>query len=207
MNRYLSHMRWPRYGVGTAAELTRGDSALAVGLAVVELGQALVLSQQQGEPTLDAVGVLLILGQTLPLVWRRSHPVAVTVVTAAMLALFAITDNPQPLQLGPLVALAYLVSRLTPHVSVLLGAATIAGTLVVISLRDESQASDYYLGALLVGFAWLLGNSLRLRRAYLGELEDAQQRLEENGLEEPGARCRRSAGASPASCTTSSRTT
>jgi signal transduction histidine kinase len=177
-------MRWPKYGFEPATELSRGDLALAFGVAAVTLGQAVVLSRQGGEPSLDALGAALILGQTIPLIWRRSHPLLVATTTAMCLAVFAVTDNPQPLQLGPLVAFAYLIVYLTPRVSAWIGAATVVGTLVVISLRSDSTASDYYLGLLLVGSTWLLGNSLRLRRAYLDALEERARRLEQSRKEE-----------------------
>jgi signal transduction histidine kinase len=153
--------------------VARIDVAMAVGAAVVQLGQGLVISHQPGGPDLDAVTVLLILGQNLPLLQRRRHPVVVALVCGGLAAVAADFTSDTTIPIGALVALATLVSRVSPMVAGLIGVSTVVNTLVAEVVAGK-EAPDFYLGMLFVSVAWGAGVSMRLRRVYVEGLEEAR---------------------------------
>ena len=55
-------------------------------------GQAVVAGLTPGQPQLSGVGLVLLLAQGVPLVWRRRVPVPVWVVTGVAAAAYGIGD-------------------------------------------------------------------------------------------------------------------
>jgi signal transduction histidine kinase len=130
-----------------------------------------------------AIGVVLGTIETLPLVVRRRRPVLVLgVVAAAALVLAVLGIWFVPLQLG--VAL-YTLATLEPSRSERLFAFAAIGVLAVVLLLAEglefgaAAARIVFLGA-----AWLLGDSVGSRRAYVQEIEEKAERLERERLTE-----------------------
>jgi signal transduction histidine kinase len=119
----------------------------------------------------------------VPLIWRRSYPVAsFTAVTVACLAQLILTDTWLPVDVGFLLAL-YAVSAYGAQRWVRVGAlgigavGAILGSLDWIGVTGSFVFSVAVMGA-LVAFTWTLGDLLRTRRAYVGELEERARRLE-----------------------------
>jgi signal transduction histidine kinase len=139
------------------------------GAVVVLLGGlylATALHQSQGVP-----GVALALLQTTPLFWRRSHPFAVlAVVTVAGTAAGFAYELILPF--ADAVAVYTVASRTTRRQSALATAAAIA-----VMAPASVRVSDY-LRLVVVGAAWVVGDNLRTRHAYLLELEEKADRLE-----------------------------
>jgi signal transduction histidine kinase len=147
----------------------RRHPVLTNGGVVVLLGGlyvATALHQQQKAP-----GVALALIQTVPLFWRRSHPfVVLAVVTAAgTIAGFAYDLI---LPFADAVAVYTVAAQATRRQSALATAAALA-----VMAPASVNASDY-LRLVVVGAAWILGDNLRTRRAYMRELEEKADRLE-----------------------------
>jgi signal transduction histidine kinase len=128
--------------------------------------------------------VALMLLATLPVALRRRYPVPVLVVTlAAALASDVLYSNfffP-----GALVALYTVAAHVGRPASIRIGAATALA--LTITLLDESGIGNYGAWEDKVGVAatyavfaaaWLLGDNLRTRRAYLREVEERAARLE-----------------------------
>ncbi|MDQ4098311.1 MAG: hypothetical protein M3144_10640, partial [Actinomycetota bacterium] len=81
------------------------DGVAAVACAVVTL-VTVAITDSRHSPRLDALGTLLILGQTAPVVWRRSHPVLAWLVVGIAASVYGIGDFPDTvLDLGPLLVI------------------------------------------------------------------------------------------------------
>lgn len=120
----------------------------------------------------------LVTAGTLPLLRRRQAPLATLALTlAAALAIIALDAPLLPLQVG--VALYTLAASGASRRTRNLGLAAIA--LVAVTLFAETRSSDLGGAAFHVVFlaaAWLLGDSIGSRRAYIREIEAKAARLE-----------------------------
>jgi len=111
----------------------------------------------------------------IPLAWRRRAPIPVWAISgAATLAAMAFHGSPGPLALGPLIAL-YTVATTSPRrVSLAAGVITLLGvTLGVLASRQSETLTweKFGLPLVVVASCWLIGDNLRVRRAYVAELE------------------------------------
>jgi signal transduction histidine kinase len=130
---------------------------------------------------LDALGIALVLLQTVPLVWRRKAPVLVLSVITASLFMFSLLGYfPSFVALSFLVALYTLAAERDRQTSIPAG---IAGGLVVLLIamvgHDAIEPAEIIAECLIVGAVWFLGDSLRIRRAQMVLLEDRAKRLEQ----------------------------
>jgi signal transduction histidine kinase len=157
---------------------------LVVALIVFLLTVGLLIAPEEGARRVDGVGVLLAGVASLPLVARRSAPLAVFMVTGAgSTALNALEYPPGP-PWGPTVALYFLaLSRQESRTRLwLIGAvviAVIAGHLSAFGLaRDKFPGAEILLGVALWGGAWVAGDRTRLRRERMRELEERALRAE-----------------------------
>jgi signal transduction histidine kinase len=119
----------------------------------------------------DVAGVGLALLQTVPLLWRRSHPFAVLALVTAGAVASGIAYE-QIIPLAPAVATYTVAAHETRRRSALAAAAALV-PLAVAAVR----APDY-VSLVFVAAAWVVGDNLRTRRAYLHELEEKTERLE-----------------------------
>ncbi|SEG66613.1 Signal transduction histidine kinase [Thermomonospora echinospora] len=129
----------------------------------------------------DAVNALLVAAVTLPLALRRTLPMTVLMfITAGQLLLAGLNYPSSPADVAAFLIAIYSAAahRALAH-SALGGLIAFAAFNVMLVLYDlHTSFLDYVTNcALLVG-VWLLGRNLRLRRAYLAELEDRAARLE-----------------------------
>jgi len=147
------------------------DVALVVAALAIAVGHAARASR-------PAVGVTVALLQTLPLLLRRRHPLAVLAATTAATA--AVTAgwgfyNPLPAGIA-LFTVATLCER-----SVSLRAGALALAVLALPLWHEAGWANPVglVGRLLVFVvAWLLGESLRTQRRYVSALEERAEQLE-----------------------------
>jgi signal transduction histidine kinase len=129
---------------------------------------------------LDALGVLLIAGMTLPLVARRRLPRAVAIGTVGCVVVAAVMGF--PVGIGPFAALfalcslAYTTSRGdTLLVGVPAGIALVAGFVVG---PGRASASNVVGNLLVIGFTLLVGRLLRVRRDQNALLAERNRELE-----------------------------
>jgi signal transduction histidine kinase len=154
------------------------DAALALVLTVLYLPGV-----TDDEPTWAVVP--LALAQTLPLAFRRVRPVAVLAVTLLAGIVFnaAFADSPT-LPLGVVVALytvaAYCDRPVSGRAALVTGVTLPLPMLAAADFKVESAL----LPVGLTAAAWMLGDNLGTRRAYLGELEAKAVRLEREREEE-----------------------
>ena len=167
----------------------RGLSPLAVdaALAALLLGISLVIlwSLRHECACRDAWGalaVVLVVAQTVPLVWRRHHPLATSVVVGAACTAYGLAPLPDlvtNVPPGGLVALYSMAAYCSRRTAAIVGA--VVGVVVLAALlptQAEADFLDYLLVYLLLGSAWMLGDLARTRRAYTAQLEDRAVRLE-----------------------------
>jgi signal transduction histidine kinase len=163
---------------------------LDVGIAVVVFGLTVAMLAAGGRDSdtdargLDVLGVALAALASLPLVARRSAPLAVFVVTAAASAVLNGLDYPLGPPLGPTVAVFFLAlspeRRRGPR---WLDGVVVASMLVVhagaVGAADgELPTVPLLFGTLVWGGAWVIGDRVRQRRERISELEERARRAE-----------------------------
>jgi signal transduction histidine kinase len=128
------------------------------------------------------VGFALLLVQVFPLLWRRSHPsLVLLLVAAAFAARVLLGFNPGIAGFGLLVAM-YSVAAYDVGVRRLLfllvaGVGFIAG-FVAFAVTGNPRSFAITVPSLIFVAAWLIGDYLRTRRAYVSQLEERAARLE-----------------------------
>ena len=124
-----------------------------------------------------AVGVVLSICGTLPLLWRRQQPLPVlAVVSVFALAMIATDTWKFPFQLA--VALYTLGAAREGRNARLASAASVAAVTVALPLASNLQFGDVAARVVFLAAAFLLGDSLGSRRAYIREIEQKAARLE-----------------------------
>jgi signal transduction histidine kinase len=120
-------------------------------------------------------GVPLAILQVAPLLFRRRYPRTVlAVVTAAWIAYVAAVGGIVPIATAVAV---YTVADLLPRAEALVAAslAVAASTIAALALGEWSRAASDLIPFVA---AWVIGDNLGTRRAYLLALEERAERLE-----------------------------
>ena len=165
------------------------DAAVAAAVFAGTLG-LLAVRGDADTRSLDAVGVIVAAFASLPLVARRSAPLAVFVVTAAASAALNGLGYPPGPPLGPTVALYFLAlsperTRASRWVTGGVVAVLFAVHVTITGIaEDEFPTAPVLAGALVWGGAWVLGDRVRLRRERIAELEERVRRAERDAERE-----------------------
>ena len=140
------------------------DRGLVVALAAIYVAQASHTGRY-------ALGIPLALLQTIPLLWRRTRPVAVLgAITAGALCSAFVYELLIPL--APAFAVGTVAARTSRRRSLW------AGGLALAAIVASAIVSNDYPSLILFAAAWVAGDSMRTRRAYFAELEEKADRLE-----------------------------
>jgi signal transduction histidine kinase len=128
------------------------------------------------------VGIALLLVQVFPLLWRRTHPSLVLLLVAgAFAARVLLGFSPGIAGFGLLVAMysvaAYEVRARRLAFLVVAGLGFVAG-FVVFGVSGNPRSFAVTVPSLFFVAAWLIGDYLRTRRAYVTQLEERAARLE-----------------------------
>ena len=132
--------------------------------------------------------VALVLAQTLPLTWRRRHPLTVSLVTGLATAAYGLAPYPDlamPIPIGGVVGL-YSVAAWGGRRAAL-GSGAVAAVAVVVTLslpRTDADLVDAAFVALALAGAWLLGDRARVQRVLAAELQERAARLEREQADE-----------------------
>jgi signal transduction histidine kinase len=174
----MTRRRWPPWAPTLSPVLV--DGLLAIGLGLLSLSSSISDARRAGTH-LPTLGALLLLA-LMPALWvrRRLPGTALIAVAAIQIGLFALRLQPSANFLAEMVApysvALYGSRRVRLATSVGAGLALVAVALP--TGLPSSERSDT-LALLLAGIgAWMLGATLRGRRAHVAELEDRTARLE-----------------------------
>jgi signal transduction histidine kinase len=137
---------------------------------------------QVGQPWAFMLAVGLLLFQTVPLYWRRRVPNLILVLTASALAIkFLVGINGSIAVVGLLIGMysvaAYGGARRRVWALVVAGLFFVAG-FVIFALTGNPRFIAISVPAVAHVAAWLIGDYLRTRRAYVAALEERAIRLE-----------------------------
>jgi signal transduction histidine kinase len=159
----------------------RTDLALALVLGVVCL-QGVFGENGLKQPWWAAIALAQL--SVLPLAWRRSRPVAVLASTLAAAIVGDLWFSGFLIP-GPAVALYTVAAHCERRVAIAAAAAT-GVALLVPAAAGRGVSSAGFAVAMYAVFvvAWAVGDNLRTRRAYLGEVEDRVARLERDREEQ-----------------------
>ena len=134
----------------------------------------------------DVWAVALVLLSSVPLAWRRRAPLPVLVVVlATSVAGAAARYNSSAGGLAVLVALYTVAAHCDRRRSVAAAVLTAVGVLIVLATAPEHiEAIDVVGNYVVFATAWILGDNVGVRRAYVAELEARATRLEQQQEEQ-----------------------
>jgi signal transduction histidine kinase len=161
------------------------DIAMAVGLAVLA-----VVTMATTYHRLDVLSTPLLLLETLPIAFRRRNPMRTLYVTGSAITIYSILGYPDANgYLGIFVAFYTVAANETRRRATVAAIITAGGILVSfgaytafnnVSGWSQGISSTY----LAYGLAWLIGDNLRVRRAYTRELEERARDLEREQVDQ-----------------------
>ena len=156
------------------------DAVIAVGLASLSLFA--VASGATDAGSREPISVVLLLMESLPLVFRRRWPIPVLFVTFGATLLHASLATGQPVNegLGSLVALFTVAETYDRRVSAPLAFGVAAGyILVTLSKADlQTALSGLISTSVGIGVVWALGDWVKTRRRYNALIEQSARLLE-----------------------------
>jgi signal transduction histidine kinase len=153
------------------------DSLLALGLTVISVGSVVFARTRYGfaAPRLEAVAVLFT---TVPIALRRYRPLAVLAVTVIAQTLILIFARESQVPLGVIVALYTVGAYCERRVSIRAAGWAALPIAVGLVVNNGPHAGRVIPELAVFAIAWVVGDNVRTRRAYLAELEARAARLE-----------------------------
>jgi signal transduction histidine kinase len=132
---------------------------------------------------LDAISAPLLVLQTLPIAWRRRSPMPVLWLTGGAITLYSVLQYPLTVGYLGVFSAFYTVAAYEPRRRATVAAAiTSIGVLISFVSPALSSMPAWPAGLsqayLAYGLAWVLGDNLRVRRAYTAQLEERANLLE-----------------------------
>ena len=169
------------------------DAALALLLTALVLATAI-----RDNYRLNPISITLLILQTLPIAWRRRNPMRILLITGLAITLYSVSGNLDANGFGDsigafgVVIAFYTVAAHEPRRRALVAAA-VTGACVLISFAAYAAfdsisgwTANLSVTYLFFGLAWLIGDNLRVRRAYTRQLEDRAAELELEREEKAG---------------------
>jgi signal transduction histidine kinase len=164
--------------------------ALLAGLLTVVSMLALAFTWDECDADCDPGGpaVWLVLATTVPLVWRRRHPLAVSLVTGMATAAYGFAHYPDlamPIAVGGVVGMYSVAAWGSRRAALFAGGVAVVVVIVVMSLpRADADVVDAAFVSLGLAGAWVLGDRARVQRALAAGLQERAVRLEREQAEE-----------------------
>jgi signal transduction histidine kinase len=144
---------------------------------VISVGSTVVAHNKAGH-SVSVLAVILVTLTTAPVAMRRYRPLAVLAITVSAAVLVLILTSQAQFPVGVLVALYTVASRCERPVSIR-AAEWVALPIIVAVIANNGPHVGRVIPELAVfAIAWVLGDNIRTRRAYLAELEARAARLE-----------------------------
>jgi len=153
------------------------DSLLAVALTVIAVGSVVGARTRYGYP-FPVLAALAALFTTAPIALRRYRPLPVLAVTVTAETLLLIFSTDSPVPVGVIVALYTVAAYCERRVSIRAAAWVAVPITVGVAVNNGPHAGRVIPELAVFAIAWVIGDNLRTRRAYLAELEARAARLE-----------------------------
>jgi signal transduction histidine kinase len=153
------------------------DSLLALFLTVSSTASAIVARHRAGHPV-SVLEVILVPLTTAPIALRRYRPLAVLAITVSAATLLLILTSQAQFPVGVLVALYTVASRCERPVSIRAAEWVALPITVAVVVNNAPHFGRVIPELAVFAIAWVLGDNIRTRRAYLAELEARAARLE-----------------------------
>ncbi len=156
------------------------DALLVVGALAAGLVSVFAVHARGDYHDANGWTVPFVVAATVPLAWRRRVPLLVyAITTIAVVALPVAHFDSGATPLAVWIALFSLAAHRDPRVSSI-GAVSVPIVVAIVwaTARTEFGWPEYLVNTVIFEAAWVTGNNLRTRRAYLRELEDRASRLE-----------------------------
>jgi len=152
------------------------DLALAIALAVYNVASLIPETRQLRLPYL---AFLLVVLQAVPLTWRRRWPVLVFLAVGIPRNVYdLLITSYAPLPLGPAIAYYTVMDRCSTRVRVVISALVIGGIIWSQTLPGHNEPYDFFIVALQLVVAGILGILSRTRGAYLQAVETRAEQAE-----------------------------
>ena len=152
-----------------------------MGLALAALAIGTLYSQKR----LDVVGGILLLGQTLPIAVRRHDPLRILYFTGTSIIAYSLLGYPESNGYFGVFVAFYTVAANEPRRIATIAAAITAGGIgvsfagyAIFANMQGQWLQNLWATYLAYGLAWVIGDNLRVRRAYTRELEERAIQLE-----------------------------
>jgi signal transduction histidine kinase len=127
----------------------------------------------------DVWGLLLALGGTVPLAWRRRDPMTVFLIVVACEVAYEALGYPSAAGIAGVVAVYSAAAHLDRRRSrIALGLTLVGLAIVFATARWNVDTSSIISNVVIFTSAWLFGDNIKNRRAYMSELEARATRLE-----------------------------
>ncbi|MBV9941798.1 MAG: sensor histidine kinase [Solirubrobacterales bacterium] len=153
------------------------DLLLALFLTVISVASAIVARTRYGH-SVPVLEVILVPFTTAPIALRRCRPLAVLAVTVSAAVLVLILTSQAQFPVGVLVALYTVASRCERPVSIRAAEWVALPITVAVIVNNGPHLGRVIPELAVFAIAWVLGDNIRTRRAYLAELEARAARLE-----------------------------
>jgi signal transduction histidine kinase len=153
------------------------DSLLAAFLTLISVASAIVARNRAVHPD-TVVAVLLVPFTTAPIALRRYRPLAVLAVTVSAGAVILIFTSQAQFPVGVLVALYTVASRCDRPLSIRAAKWVALPIAIGVLVNTGSRPGRAIPELAVFAIAWVIGDNLHTRRAYLAELEARAARLE-----------------------------
>lgn len=164
-------VRWWRSLPTLFVDAVLASTLLAVSLAEVALND----DDRGGQP----MRTILLVAMSATVVFRRRWPVAVWVLSGVLVSIYGIGSFPDPtLPYAPLLAVYTVVALTSWRTAAWTGAVTAASICVALLIDPDDDVLDWVVALLSFVTAWLVGNNVRVHRAYANEMEARAVRLE-----------------------------
>ncbi len=153
------------------------DSLLAFFLTFVSVVSTFVSRNKAGQ-SVSVVEVILVPLTTAPIALRRYRPLAVLTVTVGAATLLLLFKSQAQFPVGVLVALYTVASRCERPVSIRAAEWAAIPILLAVIVSNRAHFGRVIPELAVFAIAWVAGDNIRTRRAYLAELEARAARLE-----------------------------
>ncbi len=154
------------------------DSLLALFLTFISIASVIFTGNGHHVRSIAVLDAILVPITTLPVALRRYRPLAVLATTVGAETLLLLFATRVPAPVGVIVALYTVASRCERAVSVRAGAWASLAIVVGVIVQYGSQSGKIVPELAVFAIAWVIGDNIRTRRAYLAELEARAARLE-----------------------------